>query len=582
MILFRKKLKSKRVNMEQVQRIVLYAALIIVAFFLWQSWNKFEQKIAATVANNTPVLQQPTTGFNVNNTPAASTLPSNTAVNNTAITPTKLNVKENIPSNRLVQIHTDVLNITIDTLGGNIISLNLPKYPISLDQPNTPFTLLTSDPRQLYIAESALMGSDGPDNVNQLAQYNTPQNTYTMNGDTLVVNLNWSNKAGLDVTKTYTFTKGSYLINVAYTIKNNSNKVWTGSYYTQLTRKEIADTGNHLFQIHPYFGAAISTPNKPYQEVSFKDMQKQPIQQSIQSGWAAMVQRYFVSAWIPETNTTYNYYSNVANNDVYTIGMSSQPITVAPGQTQTVTSKIYSGPEITSVLKNIAPGLEQTVSYGWLWFISVIIFWVMEKIYSVVGNWGWSIIIVTIFIKLMFYHLSAKSYSSMAKMRGLQPKIQALRERYADDKQKQSQAMMELYKTEKVNPVGGCLPIVVQIPVFFALYMVLIESVQLRQAPWIFWIHDLSVPDPFFVLPVLMAITMFIQQKLNPAPPDPTQAKVMMFLPVVFGFLFAYFPAGLVLYWVVNNGLSILQQWHITRKYEKKAVTNKIKVIKKS
>lgn len=562
--------------MEQTQRILIYAALIIVAFFLWQKWNQFEANIAA----NAPIQQQQTqtpiatTAIGANNIGnAVTTTPTTTATQINSVTTTTTEV----PKNRIIHIHTDVLNLEIDTLGGNIISLNLPKYPVALETPKIPFKLLSSHPNQLYIAESALMGNNGPDNANNLAQYATSQNSYSLNGDTLTVNLTWKNQTGLDVIKTYTFTKGSYLINVGYTIINKGSAAWTGNYYMQLTRKEVAPTGSHLFQIHPYYGAAISSPAEPYQQVSFKDMDKQDIQQPIKSGWAAMVQRYFVSAWVPNKTETFNYYSKSESDGIYTIGMSSQPITVAPGQMKTVSSKLYSGPEITSVLQTIAPGLEQTVSYGWLWFISVIIFWIMEKIYLVVGNWGWSIILVTVLIKLMFYHLSAKSYHSMAKMRGLQPKIQALRERHADDKQKQSQAMMELYKTEKVNPVGGCLPIVVQIPVFFALYMVLIESVQLRQAPWILWIHDLSVPDPYFVLPVLMAITMFVQQKLNPPPPDPTQAKVMMFLPVVFGFLFAYFPAGLVLYWVVNNGLSILQQWHITRKVEHETEKNKHK-----
>lgn len=559
--------------MEQTQRILLYAALIIVAFFLWQKWNKFEANIAA----NAPIQQQQPQTTNAI-TPIGSSGESNVPVITVPNqgTPTPATVSE-VPKDRIIHVHTDVLNLEIDTLGGNIISLDLPKYPVSLETPKIPFKLLSSDTNQLYIVESALMGDNGPDSVTNLAQYAATQKSYQLNGDILTVNLTWNNQAGLNVIKTYTFTKGSYLIDIGYTIINKGNTAWTGSYYMQLTRKEITPTGNHLFQIHPYFGAAISSPAKPYQQVSFKEMDKQDIQQPIKAGWAAMVQRYFVSAWVPNKTETFNYYSKAQSDGIYTIGMSSQAITVAPGETKTVSSKLYSGPEITSVLQTIAPGLEQTVSYGWLWFISVIIFWIMEKIYLVVGNWGWSIILVTVLIKLMFYHLSAKSYHSMAKMRGLQPKIQALRERHADDKQKQSQAMMELYKAEKVNPVGGCLPIVVQIPVFFALYMVLIESVQLRQAPWILWIHDLSVPDPYFVLPVLMALTMFVQQKLNPPPPDPTQAKVMMFLPVVFGFLFAYFPAGLVLYWVVNNGLSILQQWHITRKVEHDTEKNKHK-----
>lgn len=567
--------------MEQVQRIFLYAALFIVAFFLWQSWNKYNIEL-----QNARIKQVSTSSSSLSRQglPETITTNDNTFANVPAAPHLKTDSEQTlaeVPSERLIKVKTDVFDLSIDSQGGNIVSLNLIKYPVSLQQKNTPITLLSNKPENYYVSQSALMSKDGPDYKGKLALYQTSEKSYTMKGDTLKVNLTWKNDKGIEVIKTYTFHKNSYLIDVSYQIINNSKSNWTGSFYAQLTRKPIKESGSHLFQIHPYFGAAYSSPDKRYNEISFKDMKSEPLNQSIKNGWAAMVERYFVSAWVPDPNTDFQYYSQVKANDLYSIGMYSQPITVAPGKIQTVNAKLYSGPEITSVLKNIAPGLEQTVSYGWLWFISVIVFWVMEKIYLVVGNWGWSIILVTVLIKLMFFPLSAKSYKSMARMRGLQPKIKALRERFSDDKQKQSQAMMELYKKEKVNPVGGCLPIIVQIPVFFALYMVLIESVQLRQAPWILWIHDLSVPDPYFILPVLMGVTMFVQQKLNPPPPDPTQAKVMMFLPVVFTVLFAYFPAGLVLYWVVNNALSILQQWHITRQVEQNESRKKIRKKKK-
>ncbi len=570
--------------MEQAQRIFLYAALFVVAFFLWQSWNRYSEHLPKTTFTHqsTQQVSDETTKTTDNQTTSSKESANAANSNNfsnapafNAVAKTKTSNLQSIPKSRLIEVNTDVFKIGIDTKGGNIVSLKLKKFPVSLKEKDNPSVLLTDKPEKLYIAESALMGKAGPDTRTQLAQYKASAKSYTLTNNELKVNLIWTNPQGVEVVKTYTFKKDSYLIHVAYNVTNNSSKPWTGQFYSQLTRKNVKESGTHLFQIHPYFGAAISSPQKRYDEVSFKDMKSTPINQSTKDGWAAMVQRYFVSAWVPDADKTFHYYSKASANDIYTIGMASNPITVKPGATVTVGSKLYSGPEVTSVLKSIAPGLEQTVSYGWLWFISVIVFWVMAKIYWVVGNWGWSIILVTVLIKLIFFPLSAKSYKSMARMRGLQPKIKALRERHADDKQKQSQAMMELYKKEKVNPVGGCLPILVQIPVFFALYMVLIESVQLRQAPWILWIHDLSVPDPYFILPVLMGITMFVQQKLNPPPPDPTQAKVMMFLPVIFTVLFAYFPAGLVLYWVVNNGLSILQQWYITRKVEADEKKNK-------
>jgi YidC/Oxa1 family membrane protein insertase len=295
-------------------------------------------------------------------------------------------------------------------------------------------------------------------------------------------------------------------------------------------------------------------------------MDEQNLNVSITGGWAAMLEHYFLSAWVPANTEMFNYYSHVTDGDMYTLGMLSAPLTLQPGATTIVGAKLYTGPEIMDRLKAVAPNLDLTIDYGFLWFISIAIFWLMKQIYQIVGNWGWSIVLVTVIIKLAFYHLSAKSYRSMAAMRKLQPRLQMLKERYGDDKQKLTQTTMELYKAEKINPLGGCLPVLVQIPVFIALYWVLIESVELRQAPFILWIHDLSAKDPYFILPIIMGITMFIQQHLNPPPADPVQAKMMKFLPIFFTFLFINFPAGLVLYWIVNNSISILQQWYITKK----------------
>jgi YidC/Oxa1 family membrane protein insertase len=282
-----------------------------------------------------------------------------------------------------------------------------------------------------------------------------------------------------------------------------------------------------------------------------------------------MIQHYFISAWVPPKDAVSNYYSRVSSNGLYTIGMIGSPLNVAPGQQASFDTTLYTGPALATQLSATAPGLQLTIDYGWLWFISVIIFWMMQHIYDVIGNWGWSIVLVTVIIKAMFYGLSAKSYRSMSLMKRLQPKMEALKQKFGDDRQKLTQATLELYREEKVNPMSGCLPIIIQIPVFIALYWVLVESVQLRQAPFIFWIHDLSAKDPYYVLPVLMGISMFIQQRLNPPAPDPMQAKIMMLMPVVFTVLFANFPSGLMLYWFVNNTLSFLQQWHILRKIEK-------------
>jgi len=317
------------------------------------------------------------------------------------------------------------------------------------------------------------------------------------------------------------------------------------------------------------WGGAITSPDKAYQKISFSDMLDGNLSKNVKGGWAVMQQHYFLSAWIPNKQKTNHYYTSVSQNGIYTIGFVGPRLKIAPGDKLSTKTTFYAGPQLSDRLQAIAPNLDLTVDYGWLWFISIAIFWLMKKIYLLIGNWGWSIVLVTIAIKALFYKLSATSYRSMAKMRRLAPKIKALKERVGNDKQKMSQATMELYKKEKVNPFGGCLPILIQIPFFIALYYVLIESVELRQAPFIFWIHDLSIKDPFYVLPVLMGISMFIQQKLSPAPPDPIQAKMMMLLPVVFTVFFLNFPAGLVLYWFVNNTLSILQQWYVMRKLEK-------------
>jgi YidC/Oxa1 family membrane protein insertase len=336
-----------------------------------------------------------------------------------------------------------------------------------------------------------------------------------------------------------------------------------------------------MFHVGSYTGASFSNPGKTrFQKVSFTDMGKANLNLDVKGGWIAMQEHYFLSAWVPNTESENKFYTLASNGD-YTIGAVSQPITIKPQELKDIGSKLYIGPEITSVLKDIAPSLDLTVDYGMLWFVSSLLFSIMKSIHGVIGNWGWSIVLVTVLIKLAFYRLSATSYKSMAGMRKLQPKLQALRERYGDDKAKISQATMELYRQEKVNPLGGCLPIVIQIPVFIALYWVLLESVELRQAPFMFWIKDLASADPYHVLPLIMGATMLIQQKLNPAPPDPMQAKVMMFLPILFTGLFWGFPAGLVLYWIVNNTLSIMQQWYITYKYADDKPVKKLAAVSK-
>lgn len=546
----------------EIIRIGLYAALVAVGLFLYQAWEKDHPPVTAASAAPTQ------TAVNANRyVPTPGTTTATTAAAQPAATG---DLTPPSSAGALVTVKTDVMTLTLDTQGGDVVGSNLPQYPETLGS-STPFTLLTNDPATRYIAESGLLGQDGPDTSDAQAIYKVDDTSYTLapGENTLTVNMTWT-KRNVTVVKSFVFTRGSYAVKVHYDIINQSSAAWQGNLYTQLVRTNTPPV-NHsgMMNLATYFGAAISSEQKPYEKISFKQMQEKNVDVSIQNGWAAMIQHYFISAWIPPKNAVSNYYSRVSSNGLYTIGMIGSPLNVAPGQKASFEATLYTGPALSNQLSATAPGLQLTIDYGWLWFISVIIFWMMQHIYDVIGNWGWSIVLVTVIIKAMFYGLSAKSYRSMSLMKRLQPKMEALKQKFGSDRQKLTQATLELYREEKVNPMSGCLPILIQIPVFIALYWVLVESVQLRQAPFIFWIHDLSAKDPYYVLPVLMGISMFIQQRLNPPAPDPMQAKIMMLMPVVFTVLFANFPSGLMLYWFVNNTLSFLQQWHILRKIEK-------------
>jgi YidC/Oxa1 family membrane protein insertase len=545
-----------------IRRVILYAALALVVYSLWTNWQiehpPVSQRQEATVVKSTDGRLLPN-------------IPSNTSVSNADAPPATAETPSTAIADQAKTIHvqTDVLDLSINLQHGDIISAKLLDYPESVEEKDTPFTLLQNTAGERYVANSNLFVVKGQTIENADGNYTSEQQEYQLPAgqSQFVVTLTGKNAEGLLVKKEFVFNKGSYLIDVRYVVTNEGTAAWKGYMNTQLLRSSPKEDKSSMFHVGSFTGASYSKPGAHrYQKVNFKDMTKTNLDVDAQGGWIAMQQHYFLTAWVPVVDSKNNFYTRSMDGD-YTIGAVSQPITLEPAQKAEVSSRLYLGPEITSVLKAIAPGLDLTVDYGWLWFLSSLLFSLMKTIYSVVGNWGWSIVLVTVLIKLAFYRLSATSYKSMAGMRKLQPKLLALRERYGDDKAKISQGTMELYKQEKVNPLGGCLPIVIQIPVFIALYWVLLESVELRQAPFIFWIKDLAMPDPFHILPVIMGATMLIQQKLNPAPPDPMQAKVMMFLPILFTGLFWNFPAGLVLYWIVNNSLSILQQWYITRKY---------------
>lgn len=545
-----------------IRRVVLYAALALVSYSLLTTWQ-----------HDYPSGPNPVANTSVSATANHSSLLPDINDNGNELSASKSVNAKSSPSieagHEQITIKTDVLDLDIDLTQGDIVKSELLNYPVSVDNKNQPITLFQNVSGERYVANSSLFTSNGQSVNNFNFNFTTAQNHYEMGAgqDRLVVTLNGKSDDGLAVKKEFIFTKGSYLIQVNYLLDNQGEKTWKGYMNTQLLRNAPQEDKSSIFHVGSYTGASYSNPGKNrYKKVNFADMSKSNLDLPVESGWLAMQQHYFVSAWIPKPGSHNTFYTRAINGD-YTIGAVSQALVVDPGTKVEVGAGLYVGPENTAVLKDISPGLDLTVDYGWLWFLSSLLFSLMKTIHSFVGNWGWSIVLVTVLIKLAFYRLSATSYKSMAGMRKLQPKLQALRERYGDDKAKMSQATMELYRQEKVNPLGGCLPIVVQIPVFIALYWVLLESVELRQAPFIFWIKDLAVADPYHVLPIIMGATMLIQQRLNPAPPDPMQAKVMMFLPFLFTGLFWSFPAGLVLYWIVNNTLSILQQWYITRKY---------------
>ena len=552
--------------MMEVQRIrlVLGIGLAFVGFTLWGAWQQAHEgkpQPSKSSESATRVIQERQTQGGADGIP---TIPLE------KMSPTSVKPEGGVSPERLIHVKTDVLDLYIDLKGGDVIDAKLPKYPQAIDEPEKGYNLLDRKEERNYIAQSGLINPKGPEvrETGARATYETPKAEYRLENQqaSLMVPLSWQ-ADGVQIVKTFTFVRGGYLVDVAYHVNNQTDQSWEGRFYGQLRRQfDPKQKKGGILSRQMYQGAAVYTPDKPYKKIAFSKMEEVPFKQRIYGGWVAMLEHYFLSAWVFSPKQEHDYYTRADGQNTYNIGAVST-LVVAPKQMGTVGAKLFLGPELTEDLKAISPGLNLTVDYGILWPISQLIFVVLKHIHSVIGNWGWSIIFVTLFIKLLFYKLSASSYRSMGKMRALQPKLQVIKERCGDDKQKLSQATMELYRKEKINPLGGCLPILVQIPVFIALYYVLLESVELRQAPFVLWIHDLASKDPFYILPLLMGISMFVQQKLNPPPPDPTQAKVMMLMPVIFTVMFLTFPSGLVLYWVANNVLSIIQQWYITKKF---------------
>ncbi|RLA22145.1 MAG: membrane protein insertase YidC [Gammaproteobacteria bacterium] len=555
-------------------RVLLFGALAFVLLLLWQSWMDQYMPVEVNAGQTSIELsgqeqaqldaipsQQaaPVTQDGLPEVTASSEQPVQSEVGGLT------NVQQSL--GRII-VKTDVLYVEIDRLGGDVKVVDLPDYPISKNEPDLPVRLLTDEPSELFISQTGFLSSNG-DAPNHLSKWASDSLEYTLSAgeETLEVPLTWANSEGMRVTKTYLFKRSSHNIEHKMEIVNGSNSVWEGRQYQQLQRKKSDDKNKPSF-VYTYLGGVIYNMEDGYEKVDFGDMEDEDLSRDRPAGWSAMIQHYFLAAWVPSAEETNHFYTKTLSDARYVIGSYSQGYEVAPGESKVFKANLVVGPKLQHELEEIAPGLDLSVDYGKLTFLAKPVFWLLEKYHSLIGNWGWAIIFVTLSIKLIFFKLSEASYKSMAKMRVVQPRLKVLKERYGDDKQRLNQEMMAMYKKEKINPLGGCFPILIQIPVFISLYWVLVESVEMRQAPFMLWINDLSAADPYFILPVLMGITMLIQQRLNPTPLDPIQQKMMMALPVVFAVFFAFFPAGLVLYWVVNNSLSITQQWVITRRIE--------------
>ena len=543
------------------QRLFLFFALAMVLMLIWQAW---EQQNAPPATGTAPVASTPATS----GTPSVPAVPQQPGAEQ-AIAP---KATEALPQGARIHVRTDVIDAVIDTEGGDMRQLDLRRYPVSIDKPDEPFALMQDKGPEFYVAQSGLIGTDGQYPTHKVS-FTAEKDQYDLGEgkDELRVPLTWRSADGVQYTKTYVFHRGSYVVDVEFTVKNTSHREWSGYFYGQFQRTHAVAKRGFFGATPSYTGGAIYTPENKFQKIPLDEMAEKTLKPDVTGGWVAMLEQYFVSSWLLPQDQHNEFYSRTLEGKYHVLGFKNlNPTKVEPGQTGIIKERFYAGPTEHKILKTLPEGMNLTVDYGWLTFISAPLFWLLAAIHGLLGNWGWAIIVLTILIKAAFYPLSATSYKSMAQMRKLQPKMQALKERFGDDRQKLNQAMMELYKTEKINPLGGCLPILVQIPVFLALYWVLLESVEMRQAPWILWIRDLSAQDPHYVLPLIMGVSMFAQQKLNPQPVDPVQQKVFMVMPVVFTAMFLFFPAGLVLYWTVNNILSIAQQWRITRVIEGK------------
>ncbi|RZQ55846.1 membrane protein insertase YidC [Pseudidiomarina tainanensis] len=550
-------------------RSILFIAFLVVSFFLYQNW------LIDTAPGTQKSAQTQQTQTTDSGVPEARMEPTATESAVPESSDSGLPATSTASNNPRVTVKTDVLDVVIDTHGGDVVNAQLLEFARTQNSEER-FELLHANPNQLYIAQSGLVGADGTDSAQGRPVFHVEQTDYQLTGDKLEVPLYYTLEDGSEVIKTFVFSKGSYAVDVVYTIRNATTTHKQLQFYAQL--KQIMTEGSGNMMMPTYKGGAYSWDEDRYEKYAFDDMRDQRLSRETQKGWVAMLEHYFVSAWIPRGEGTKQLFSRIVGGDQAIMGVLYPTATVAPGAEAQIRSTLFVGPKDQDAMALVAEDLNLTVDYGFLWWLAQPIFKLLQLVQSVLINWGLSIIAITIIIKALLYPLTKAQYVSMAKMRMIQPKMQALRERYGDDRQKMSQAMMKMYKEEKVNPLGGCLPMLLQLPIFLALYWVLLESVELRHAPLFLWINDLSAKDPYFILPILMGASMFIMQKLQPTPAtDPMQQKLLQYMPVIFTVFFLWFPAGLVLYWLSSNLITIGQMQWIYSGLEKKGMMERRK-----